>query len=193
MDCKDIKLKLHDLVDDRFTFEKSKNIKRHLRVCPSCAGEYKFLQFVKKSIGSIPYKGLSAGFNAAVMTALGIKPVIAGNLLLWTFAVCAVAILCWVSGAVTFLFAKYGYQGLLGVWEFAADPAQIFASAGIWLGRLAVYVKQTLKVLDTMKLIFSAGLSIKAVLAFVTASGIICTGLAGYFSAKTQKSAVKTI
>jgi len=73
MECKEIKNKLQELIDNSLENQEVTAVKTHLRSCRSCVADYRLLNLVAESVKTIPLPQISPEFNANIFNALGLK------------------------------------------------------------------------------------------------------------------------
>jgi len=192
MNCAEIKLKLQELTDGRLSVKDIGVVKKHIKTCPQCRKEYKFLKFVSKSVSSLNYPKLSDGFNAKVMSSLGFsaKPALIKRPLIWVAAFASAMMLCLISVTAVFLVIKTGAGGSLDIIT-DLSKAMVFLSVGF--SKLVMYAKQAIIILMSLKTVILAFLDLTKILALTAMFSVFCAGLVGLLSTKRQNAAVSLI
>mgnify|MGYP001385407901 CR=1 FL=1 len=73
MECKEIKNRLQELIDNSLENQEVITVKTHLRICRSCAADYRLLNLVAESVKTMPLPNVGPEFNASIFNALGLE------------------------------------------------------------------------------------------------------------------------
>lgn len=149
MECKEIKNKLQELIDNSLNDQDVKTVNNHLEVCRSCADDYRLLNLVAGSVNNLPLPKLGQEFNAGVFKALGLEYKVSRNN----------PIVKWVTGAVLSLssvwLAIFGLGVIFGLNRL--DPFKVFAFTKDLIKALpnlqVILVRFGLRLADTLDLL----------------------------------------
>ena len=149
MECKEIKNKLQELIDNSLDDKQVKTVNGHLSVCRSCANDYRLLNLVAGSVNALPSPNLSRNFNANIFKALGLE-----------YRASKVnPVVKWVTAAVISLtsvwLAIFGVGLVFGLNRL--DPLKVFITAKGLIKALpnmqVIMVKFGLRLADTLDLL----------------------------------------
>lgn len=73
MNCEQIKDSLQGLIDGTLGKGETLEVKRHLKSCPSCRGEYRMLRDISFSLSRLPVYEPGPDFNRSVFRRLGLE------------------------------------------------------------------------------------------------------------------------
>ena len=187
-----MKLKLQELIDGVLPADVKIAVRKHLKICPQCAREYRFLQFTKKSVNNMADIKLSSGFNSKVMAALGFgtKPALIKNPFVWAALSVFAMSFCWLGVGALFLYAKYGFAGLA---DLASNPLQALSFAGTFFAAALVCVKQLANTANALVMVITPAVNVAKMLVLAGLSGFICISIAGVIASKKQKSILNAL
>lgn len=131
------------MTDDCLNTGKRKEIKKHLKNCRHCRQEYKFLQFTASAVKNIPCRTLSADFNKKVLTELGLetKHILFAKPMFWILSSLSTVIISWIGVVMVLLPREYTF-------ELFANPYQAVLTAGVYLTKIVITIKQSMQILN---------------------------------------------
>jgi predicted anti-sigma-YlaC factor YlaD len=149
MECKEIKNKLQELIDNSLNDQDVRTVKNHLGVCRSCTDDYRLLNLVAGSVKSLSFPKLGQDFNASIFKALSLE-----------YKVPKInPVIKWATGAVLSLSSVwltiFGLGVIFGLNRM--DPFKVFTFAKDLIKALpnlqVILVKFGLRLADTLDLL----------------------------------------
>lgn len=177
MECKEIKNKLQELIDNSLNEKDVTEVKSHLGVCRSCAADYRLLNLVAGSVGALPLPKLSRDFNAGIFKALGLeyKAPRISPIVKWATGAAVSLSSVWL--AIFGLGVVFGLNRLdpLKVFTFAKDLSKALPNLQVILVKFGLRLADTLDLLGQMAatLLKGSNLPVQIAIASVIAFAII--------------------
>lgn len=140
MDCKGMRTKLQDLLDQTLEPQESAKIRNHLQQCDSCRAEYRQLESIAQAIASLIYFSPSPAFSEKVLTALGLQeaPVILPQWAKWSIGAFGSLISCWTVGITLLISSRLSLWRTIGAFELLANPSQMSILFKLYLAKAAL-------------------------------------------------------
>jgi len=140
MDCKDIRFRLQELLDQTLSKQESVRVERHLQACASCLAHHRQLQALSRAIAALPDYSPSPAFTGGVLSALGLEEATCGlpQWAKWIIgSFCSLAS-CGAAAAILLALSRLSLWQAARGFELLSDPSQAAVLAKFYFLRSAL-------------------------------------------------------
>lgn len=182
MVCRDIRIKLQDLLDGTLGQGGTLRIENHLKMCGPCFKRHKQLQLISKAIASLPHYCPTAAFSGKVLAALGLEKEadLLPQWVKWTIGAIGSLMSSWTVGVICLLGPRLSLWKAVDAFHLLANPSELLTLMKLYLAKSAFMLGDFLTTASALSSWPQAGLPIQLAAAAV---------IAGIFMAVVSKKA----